>query len=194
MHNYLSRLGALIACLLFGNCAVSEAKSIPVESGDRAVQKSIQRQGFLQIPGIGLVNISDTIYPGSHFTWGEATRNGSRIPRDTLYRGEWVSAEEIGDNIVKMARALDKVRSQFGNNPIVINSWYRTPEVNAATVGAADDSYHKIGLAADFRVLNRDSYKVFSVLDLNWPGGLGRYEGRTHGDLRHLVGDSSARW
>jgi zinc D-Ala-D-Ala carboxypeptidase len=194
VREYLSRMFSIIACVLFGNSAVSIAKTITPESNNRALQNSIQRQGYFQIPGIGLVSVSDPIYVGSHFTWGEATRDGSRIPRDTLYRGEWVSGEEIADNITKLARELDKIRFQFGNNPIDINSWYRPPEVNQATDGAAQDSYHMIGLAADFRVRNRDSYKVYSVLNLTWKGGLGRYVGRTHGDLRHLVGDDLARW
>jgi hypothetical protein len=194
MRAYLSRIISILACLLFGNCAVAAAKTVAPESSDRVLQKSIQRQGYMQIPGIGTIHINDPIYPGSHFSWGEATRDGSRIPRDTLYRGEWVSAEEIGDNIVKMARELDKARVEFGNNPIVINSWYRPPEVNALTDGAAERSYHIIGLAADFRILNRDASRVYRVLDLTWKGGLGKYDGRTHGDLRHLVGDNSARW
>jgi zinc D-Ala-D-Ala carboxypeptidase len=194
VREYLSRIGAIIACLLFGNCAVTTAKTVAPESNDRAVQKSIQRQGYMEIPRIGVVHINDPIYVGSHFTWGEATRDGSRIPRDTRYRGELISAEEIVDNIITLARELDKIRAQFGNNPIVINSWYRPPEINALTDGAAEKSYHIIGLAADIRVLNRDAGRVFDVLDLTWQGGLGKYEGRTHVDLRHLVSDTVARW
>jgi zinc D-Ala-D-Ala carboxypeptidase len=194
VNEKLSAYVSILLCAIFGYGDIATAKDTSATSNDRAIQQSIQRQGFIKIPGIGLIDLNDPIYVGSHFTWGEATRDGSRIPRDTLYRGEWVSGEEIADNITKLARELDKIRFQFGNNPIDINSWYRPPEVNQATDGAAQDSYHLIGLAADFRVCNRDSYKVYSVLNLTWPGGLGRYDGRTHGDLRHLVGDDLARW
>lgn len=194
MNGKLSAYVSFLLCVIFGGSDIATAKNTSQTSNDRAMQQSIQRQGFMEIPGIGLVNISDPIYVGSHFTWGEATRDGSRIPQGTLFRGEWVSAEEIAQNIVLFARDLDKIRFQFGNNPIDINSWYRTPAINRATPGAADDSYHMIGLAADFRVRNRNSNKVYSVLDLTWPGGLGRYDGRTHGDRRDLTGVDSARW
>jgi zinc D-Ala-D-Ala carboxypeptidase len=194
VNEQLSAYVSILLCAFFGCVGMASAKNTAANSNDRTMQQSIQRQGFIKIPGIGLVHISDPIYVGSHFTWGEATRDGSRIPRDTLYRGEWVSGEEIADNITKLARELDKIRFQFGNNPTIINSWYRPPEINSLTDGAAEKSYHIIGLAADLRILNRDSGRVYSVLDLTWEGGLGRYDGRTHIDLRHLVGDNSARW
>lgn len=192
--NYVSKIFSIVTCFLFGYCDIAAAKSIAPESNDRAVQKSVTRLGYIQIPGIGTVSISDPIYEGSNFTWGEATRNGSRIPRDTKFRGELVSAEEIGQNIVKMARVLDEIRSQFGDSPVTINSWYRPPEVNKRTSGAASGSYHLIGLTADFWILNRDAGRVYRTLDPTWPGGLGRYSGRTHADLRNLVGDDLARW
>ncbi len=181
-------------CAFFGCSEIATAKDNSATTNNRTMQQSIQRQGFIKIPGIGLVHINDPIYAGSHFTWGEATRDGSRIPRDTFYRGKWVTGEEIADNITKLARELDKIRFQFGDNPIFVNSLYRPPEVNALTDGAAEKSYHIIGLAADVRVLNQDAGRVYKILDLTWEGGLGRYDGRTHVDLRHLVGDDSARW
>jgi zinc D-Ala-D-Ala carboxypeptidase len=194
VNEQLSAFVSMLLCVVFGSCGIASAKNTSATSNNGAVQRSIQRQGFMQIPGIGLVSINDPIYVGSHFTWGEATKDGARIPRDTLYRGEWVSGEEIADNITKLARELDKIRIEFGNNPIAINSWYRPPEANALTDGAAEKSYHIIGLAADVRIINRSAERVYAVLDLTWPGGLGKYDGRTHIDLRDLVGDNAARW
>jgi Peptidase M15 len=194
VNEQLSAYVSILLCAIFGVCSVASAKITSSESNSRAVQQSIQKQGFIEIPRIGLVYPTDPIYDGSHFSWGEATRDGSRIPQDTLYRGRLVSAEEIVDNIIELARELDKVRAQFGNRPIVINSWYRPPDVNRGTDGAATNSYHIIGIAADFRVVGKDAGRVFDVLDLTWKGGLGKYEGRTHADLRHLVDDSLARW
>jgi zinc D-Ala-D-Ala carboxypeptidase len=194
MLSYVQKIASIVTCILFGNTAVSVAKTLTPESNDRAVQQSVQKFGYMQIPGIGLVNISDPIYVGSHFTWGEATKNGSRIPRDIIFRGGLVTGKEIAENIVTFARDLDKIRSQFGNNPITINSWYRPPDINAQVDGAAKDSIHQVGLAADFVVANRSSNRVYNFLDLIHPGGLGRYDGRTHVDRRDLLGDSSARW
>jgi Peptidase M15 len=185
---------SILLCAIFGFCHVATAKNNSRATNEQAVYQSIQRQGFMEIPRIGIVHINDPIYPQSHFSWGEATRDGERIPQDTLYRGRMVSAEEIVDNIILLATELDKIRAQFGNRPIVINSWYRPPDVNRGTDGAATNSYHIIGIAADFRVVGKDAGRVFDVLDLTWKGGLGKYEGRTHADLRHLVDDNLARW
>jgi zinc D-Ala-D-Ala carboxypeptidase len=194
VNEKLSAYVSILLCATFGCSTIAAAKDTSAASNDRAIEQSIKRQGFVEIPRIGIVHVNDPIYGGSHFSWGEATRNGTRIPRDTMYRGELVSGEEIVDNIIKLALDLDKIRSQFGNKPIVINSWYRPPDVNQVTDGAAKDSYHIIGLAADVRILGTDSGKVFSTLNISHPGGLGKYDGRTHIDRRDLVGDDLARW
>jgi hypothetical protein len=120
MLSDVQKILSIVTCLLFGNTAVSVAKTLTPESNDRAVQQSVQKFGYMQIPGVGTVNIGDPIYTGSHFTWGEATKHGSRIPRDIIFRGELVTGKEIAENIVTFARDLDKIRSQFGNNPITI--------------------------------------------------------------------------
>jgi zinc D-Ala-D-Ala carboxypeptidase len=194
VNEKLSAYLSILLCATFGCNGIAAAKNTSATSNDRAVQQSIQRQGYFEIPKIGIVHINDPIYTGSHFSWGEATRDGSRIPIDTMYRGELVSAEEIVDNIITLAHDLDKIRARFGDHPILINSWYRPLEVNQATDGAAKNSYHIIGLAADVRILGKDAGKVFGALNIDHPGGLGRYDGRTHVDRRDLVGDDLARW
>lgn len=52
-------------------------------------------------------------------------------------------------NLQKLAQTLEAVRSALGNNPITINSAYRSPRVNSA-VGGSATSAHMLGLAADF--------------------------------------------
>lgn len=177
--------------------AIATAQGAYAKNVLPVLPESIQlRQGYYRIPGLGILVNNDTpIIPNGHFTWGEATRDGSRIPRDTWYRGELVKAETISQNIVELATELEKIRERFGNHPITINSWYRPPEVNNSTKGAAKDSVHVLGMAADIVVFRHGSYKVYSVLDgENWPGGLGRYINRTHIDIRHLIGMPAARW
>jgi zinc D-Ala-D-Ala carboxypeptidase len=51
-------------------------------------------------------------------------------------------------NIARVAVKLEKVRALLAC-PIVINSWYRSPELNSA-VGGVKNSDHLSGLAVDF--------------------------------------------
>lgn len=51
--------------------------------------------------------------------------------------------------IEKTAQAMERVRAALGNNPIKINSWYRSPKVNTA-VGSKSTSQHMKGEAVDF--------------------------------------------
>lgn len=53
-------------------------------------------------------------------------------------------------NLVRLAKFLEEVRKVLGK-PIMINSAYRGPEVNAA-VGGVKASQHCVGCAADIKV------------------------------------------
>lgn len=54
-------------------------------------------------------------------------------------------------NLTRLAEFLEKVKTVFNNKPIMINSAYRSKQVNDA-VGSKDTSQHRLGCAADFRV------------------------------------------
>jgi uncharacterized protein YcbK (DUF882 family) len=58
--------------------------------------------------------------------------------------------EEIKKNLVRLARFLEEVRHVL-KRPIMVNSAYRSPEVNKA-IGSKPTSQHCIGCAADIRV------------------------------------------
>ncbi|MGF1538586.1 MAG: YcbK family protein [Elainellaceae cyanobacterium] len=103
------------------------------------------------------------IIPGGSFTWGEATKDATRIP----------SSVNIVDNIVQLARQLQQARDQLGRI-FFITSWYRPPAINAA-VGGASQSYHLFGMAADIDVDGLSGRQVANELLLWWPGGLGIY-------------------
>jgi hypothetical protein len=184
---------AIVAATL-GHVQSVYAKSIPPK-----LPKSIEQMPavkFIRIPGIvNPVALDQPIYPGSFFTWREATKDGTRIPRDTWFDGRLVKASEITQNIILLAHELDEIRERFGNHPITINSWYRPPEANSRTPGAAKNSIHQLGLAADIVIYNHGSFRVCDRLHREgWEGGLGRYINRTHIDIRQKLGMPAARW
>lgn len=76
-----------------------------------------------------------------HFSLAEATKTSQ--PYDNSPEKEHYPA------ILHTAAQLERVRSILGNKPIIINSWYRSPRVNAA-VGGVSNSQHALGEAVDF--------------------------------------------
>lgn len=60
------------------------------------------------------------------------------------------NATEIA-NLTRLAALLEQVRTEIGNKPIMVNSAFRSKQVNDA-VGSKDTSQHRIGCAADIRV------------------------------------------
>lgn len=55
------------------------------------------------------------------------------------------------ENLKRLAAMLEQVRDAIGGKPILVNSAFRSAEVNKA-VGSTDRSQHRIGCAADIRV------------------------------------------
>lgn len=54
-------------------------------------------------------------------------------------------------NLVRLAEFLEVVKAVLGGKPIMINSAFRSKQVNDA-VGSKDSSQHRTGCAADIRV------------------------------------------
>jgi putative chitinase len=54
-------------------------------------------------------------------------------------------------NLVRLATFLEQVKEVLGGKPIIVNSAFRSAEVNKA-VGSTDKSQHRHGCAADIRV------------------------------------------
>ena len=70
--------------------------------------------------------------------------------------------DDILFNLNRLAFFLEEVRNLLGN-PIIINSAYRSPAVNAA-VGGKPTSQHCLGLAADIRVPGMTPDAVVTVV------------------------------
>ena len=149
---------------------------------------------LIKIPGLfNPVDTDDPMYAGSHFTWGEFTRTGERMPIETSFEGSNYAASEITANGILIAKELDKIRAKFGNRPIHITSWLRPPDVNRA-VGGVANSQHIIGWAADIQIEGYTPNQVAERLTNSWSGGLGDSTAFTHLDLRDRLGLASARW
>jgi len=90
----------------------------------------------------------------TYFTVGEVTQYDTRrIP----------TSSSIQSEILAIATELDKVRSAWGGS-ILVNSWYRPPDVNAE-VGGAPNSQHIYGRAVDIRPGNGQLTTLQSWLD-----------------------------
>ena len=79
-----------------------------------------------------------------HFTLEELTvtdhREFDNTPND---------AEKA--NLARLAAFLEQVKGVLGGKPVMVNSAFRSKQVNDA-VGSKDTSQHRIGCAADLRI------------------------------------------
>lgn len=55
------------------------------------------------------------------------------------------------ENLKRLANLLEQVKVAIGGKPVMVNSAFRSKQVNDA-VGSKDTSQHRIGCAADIRV------------------------------------------
>ena len=79
-----------------------------------------------------------------HFTLEELTHTDHR-----QFDNEPNEAEL--ENIKRLASFLEEIKTALGGRPIMVNSAFRSKQVNDA-VGSKDTSQHRIGCAADIRV------------------------------------------
>jgi len=79
-----------------------------------------------------------------HFTLEELTATSHREFDNTP------NATEIA-NLTRLAATLEQVKTLLGGKPVMINSGFRSKQVNDS-VGSKDTSQHRIGCAADIRV------------------------------------------
>ena len=67
------------------------------------------------------------------------------------------------ENLKRLAVFLEKVKIALGGKPMIVNSAYRSKQVNDA-VGSKDSSQHRLGCAADIRVPNMTPNEVIQTI------------------------------
>lgn len=82
----------------------------------------------------------DALFQPLYFTFGELTTTQTGLNNTP------VTFSQV-ENLVLLGHVLDRIRMDFGY-PIIVNSAFRTREVNDA-VGGCSNSKHLLGLAAD---------------------------------------------
>ena len=91
-----------------------------------------------------------------HFTLAELTVTSHRQFDNTP------NADEIA-NLTRLALFLELVKTKLGGKPIMVNSAFRSKQVNDA-VGSKDTSQHRLGCAADIRVPGMTPNEVVEAL------------------------------
>jgi hypothetical protein len=79
-----------------------------------------------------------------HFTLDELTHTDHRTLDNTP------NEQELA-NLQRLAEFLEDVKEVLGGKPIMVNSAFRSKQVNDA-VGSKDTSQHRVGCAVDIRV------------------------------------------
>ena len=117
-----------------------------------------------------------------HFTLEELTFTDHREFDNTP------NAQELA-NLQRLALFLEEVRKFLGGKAIIVNSAYRSEEVNRA-VGSKDTSQHRHGCAADIRVLDMTPDEVVQAIkksDLQYDQLIREFDMWTHLSIPNIV-------
>ena len=112
------------------------------------------------------VTINKQARLSEHFTLGEMCKTSAKTAD-----GNIPSHVHI-ENLRRLCSWLEMLRDEWnrrygeGNDPIIINSGYRSPQVNAA-VGGAKGSNQLTGCAADIRVAGMEQALRYAVILLD---------------------------
>ena len=91
-----------------------------------------------------------------HFTLGELTKSNSH---PEIYN---IPSHEAIANLKRVCGWLEELRTRAGG-PIMINSGYRSPQLNRA-IGGVPTSNHLTGCAVDIRVTGMEQLIVYAAI------------------------------
>ena len=113
-----------------------------------------------------IVQLNSQAKLSEHFTLGEFTRSGSH---PEVYN---IPSHEAIANLKRLCVWLEELRRRYNDKygveeePIRINSGYRSPQLNRA-IGGAANSNHLTGCAVDFRVENMEQLIRYAAILLD---------------------------
>ena len=113
----------------------------------------------------------------SNFSFNELTKTDTglvNIPNDM----------NVLSNLCRLAAFLQTIRNEL-HLPIIVNSAYRSPEVNAKA-GGVSSSYHVKGLAADIKCADMDKLLTILHSHLMEIDQLGIYYSNTKQEWYHV--------
>ena len=123
-----------------------------------------------------------------HFTLEELTHTDHRQFDNTPNETETA-------NLQRLAEFLERVKIVLRGKPIMINSAYRSKQVNDA-VGSKDTSQHRLGCAADIRVPGMTPDQVTQAViasDLQFDQVIREFNSWTHISVPNHEGDKPRR-
>ena len=98
-------------------------------------------------------------------------------------------------NLVRLAIFLEQVKELLGGKPIMVNSAFRSAQVNQA-VGSAPTSQHRLGCAADLRVPGMTPNEVVQAIiasDLPFDQCIREFDRWTHLSVPNNPNDKPRR-
>jgi Peptidase M15 len=119
----------------------------------------------------------------AHFTLEELTHTDHREFENTPNESELA-------NLKRLADFLEQVKAVLGNKPIMVNSAFRSKQVNDA-VGSKDTSQHRVGCAADIRVPAMTPDEVVKAIiasDLGYDQIIREFDRWTHISVPNVAG------
>lgn len=119
-----------------------------------------------------------------HFTLEELTHTDHRQYDNTPNDAEL-------ENLKRLAEFLEEVKTVLGGKPVMVNSAFRSKQVNDA-VGSRDSSQHRIGCAVDFRVPQLTPDQVVRAIitsDLPYDQVIREFNAWTHLSIPNKDGD-----
>jgi hypothetical protein len=119
-----------------------------------------------------IVQLNSNAKLSEHFSLGELTKSGSH---PEVYN---IPSHEAIANLKRLCQWLEVLRKRY-NAPIIINSGYRSPQLNKK-IGGVANSNHLTGCAVDIRVSGMEQLIRYAAILLD-------YAEESHQDFDELL-------
>ena len=106
-----------------------------------------------------IVQLNSNAKLSEHFSLGELTKSGSH---PEVYN---IPSHEAIANMKRLCQWLEVLRKRY-NAPIIINSGYRSPQLNKK-IGGVANSNHLTGCAVDIRVSGMEQLRRYAAILLD---------------------------